>query len=64
MISAINSVSFQRRFGGYSTHTPKMRPYKELEFMPELQKQNFIKIFIKNLKEVYKSICNTITLKK
>ena len=49
MIQAINSTNFQGRFGKYSSHTPKMRPYKEFEFMPELQNKNPVKKIFKNV---------------
>lgn len=58
MINKIDSTSFQSRylFKGCSKHTPKMRPYREFEFMPELQKQNTIKKLFKNIVECFKSI--------
>lgn len=51
MIQAINSTNFQGRFGRYSSHTPKIRPYKEFEFMPELQDKNFVKEIFKNVEK-------------
>ena len=56
MINKIDSTSFQSRFhmNGFSKHTPKMRPYEELHFMPELQTQNPIRKFFKNTVEYFK----------
>ena len=64
MINAISSVSFQSRFGKYSSHTPKMRPYREFEFMPELQDKNPIKNFFKKMVEEYKAIREAMKLNK
>ena len=64
MINAINNINFQNRFGRYSSHTPKMRPYKEFEFMPELQRQNPIKQIIKRMVETYKGICEAMKPEK
>ena len=36
------------------------RPYREFEFMPELQKQNPIKVFVKKMKECYKGLKETM----
>jgi len=54
MITSICNVNFQGRFCRYSSHTPKMRPYKEFEFMPELQKKNPGKELFKN----FGKMCN------
>ena len=55
MINKIDNTSFQCRFRfhKYSTHTPKFRPYREFEFMPELQNKNPLKEFINSIKKVY-----------
>ena len=64
MIQAVNIVNFQGRFGRYSSHTPKVRSYREFEFMPELQKQNHIKNFFKQMYETYKGICDAMKPEK
>ena len=58
MISPVNNVNFEGKFhfNGYSKHTPKTRPYREFEFMPELQKKNQIKEFFKNIVNRFMSI--------
>ena len=58
MINKINNISFEGRFhlNGYSKHTPKARPFEEFHFMPELQKQNSVKEFFKNMYKTMKDI--------
>ena len=62
MINKVDNVSFSGRFhlNGYSKHTPISRPYKEFEFMPELQRQNPIKNFFKKMIEDFKGICDAM----
>ena len=61
MINKINSISFEGRFhlNGYSKHTPKAQPFGEFYFMPQLQKQNPIKSFIKKILNSIKGISDT-----
>ena len=67
MISSVDNVSFcgwtsciksilPRKLVGYSKHTPKMQPYREFQFMPELQTKNQIKKFFQNMIDNIKGI--------
>lgn len=51
MIQKVSNISFEGKFhfNGYSKHTPKTRPYREFEFMPELQDKNPIKELCKKI---------------
>ena len=51
MIKKVDNVSFSGKFhfNGYSKHTPKMQPYKEFYFMPELQTKNPVKNFFNQI---------------
>lgn len=40
------------------------RPYREFEYMPQLQKQNPITKILKNLRECFKELCNIIKQSK
>jgi hypothetical protein len=51
MITPVDNVNFQGKFhfNGYSKHTPKERPYRYAEFMPELQTKNRVKAYFVNI---------------
>ena len=70
MIYSVDNINFQgfgrnikmflpRRLVGYSSHTPKMRPYRYAEFMPKNQKQNTLVKFLKFIIEECKGICSS-----